>query len=943
MENQDDEDLEREIKKMKEDSCIERLRLKEYNSKNYLTSTLRFSIIEKILTKYLFQDSGNNKDFSLFPLSQKFTQDKTNEAIKFFKGFLDMFIEIFGPESPLYFYNQISREILRILSKDDFSNITKDDYILKLEFLLSWHFENNFYPRTSIFEIIENVNDNIYLSNGITNYFYSVESIYTIEKFIKIFEKQSLCTRIKNDIKLINNFFCSEKIYYFYCEKNNKPKFDCGNFIKYLISQLNTKIEKNKGEKINSIELENYMMMNLFLIDKIVQNYPFYFYKEPELGEIFESLDKFKTFPSPISNYCNRVMENVSNENSFQGISLLNKLRQQFYLDLLDNEVTIINTAKFKYTLVTYSMLWEKERKKDKNSNYFNLIKFMEFLKDKSSGKHNKKLILKEILIKIFISFMFNSPQNFTDEAFKKLYTLYMPNYKSIYDEENYSEIERDKVKPSLEKMFNVIDSGMDKTVIDFAKEINMLSKKIISTAMSSNNPVTHNDEDNIYQSNFFLPLDSMRNYLKPNYTEFKPLLKEENNSEDKIESLNIFDSYVKNFKEIVNTYFKYFLANPKDQTIHNNLIRMRRNFFKNYKINLLIFEEENTINDLIEYLQNIFKTSDNKISDEEFNTFWKLFVNEKKEIIPNFLLYIVPFYERPTSNPFKILTEENTLKNKENYLSEFIANHDYIYKNIIFIPFASSCDEILNHSINNSEATTHDFMWKPDINTMYSPLRKCLNNYLGDSSGIFELDLYKVTINDKIEKIFFKNIEILDVVNEEYKKTIINMTCVDELGIDYINKEKIDLGNNGFDIKIFNLFYKNNVPFNYNMKSNKGWLEMFLDDKYDIDEVDKFCNFQQFLEGNKESKFYDEFNLPTTDIVSRFKNYKIKEIVIKSNSPTMIIRCDDYVDINYNEKINMGKFNKTNSNELNLTIKIEPFCVNDKRYSIPIATFTTI
>ena len=168
-------------------------------------------------------------------------------------------------------------------------------------------------------------------------------------------------------------------------------------------------------------------------------------------------------------------------------------------------------------------------------------------------------------------------------------------------------------------------------------------------------------------------------------------------------------------------------------------------------------------------------------------------------------------------------------------------------------------------------------------------------------------------------------------------------MTCVDELGIDYINKEKIDLGNNGFDIKIFNLFYKNNVPFNYNMKSNKGWLEMFLDDKYDIDEVDKFCNFQQFLEGNKESKFYDEFNLPTTDIVSRFKNYKIKEIVIKSNSPTMIIRCDDYVDINYNEKINMGKFNKTNSNELNLTIKIEHFCVNDKRYSIPIATFTTI
>ena len=119
--------------------------------------------------------------------------------------------------------------------------------------------------------------------------------------------------------------------------------------------------------------------------------------------------------------------------------------------------------------------------------------------------------------------------------------------------------------------------------------------------------------------------------------------------------------------------------------------------------------------------------------------------------------------------------------------------------------------------------------MWKPDINTMYSPLRKCLNNYIGDSSGIFELDLYKVTINDKIEKIFFKNIEILDIVNKMSKQTKITMTCVDELGINFIDKKEIDLGNNDFDMKIFNLFYKNNVPFNYNIKSNKGWLEMWL------------------------------------------------------------------------------------------------------------------
>ena len=932
------------ISKMKEESYVEKFRLKEYNSKNYLISTLRFSIIEKILTKYLFQNSGSNKDFSLFPLYIKFLNDKSKEDIIFFKAFLKMFTEIFGPESPLYFYNQISKEILRIFSLGDLSKINFDDYILKLEFLLAWHFENNFYPRNSIFEIIENVNDNVYLSNGITNYFYSVESIYTIEKFIKIFEKQSLCTRIKKDINLINNFFCSEKILYFYNKRNSIKTLPCGNFIKYLLQQLKAKINKKKNIKINSYELDNYIMMNLFIIEKIIQNYPYYFYKEPELAEIFQSLEIFKTFPSPISNYCNKILENIVNENSFQGITVLNKLRQQYYLDLLDNNITMIDTTKFKYTLVTYSLLWEKERKKEKNCNYFNIEKFLEYLKDKPKGKNNKKLILKEILIKILISYLFNSPQNFTDDTLKKLYSLYMPNYNNVYDEGNKSEIEKDKVKGSLEKMFNAIDSGIDKTVIDFSKEINMLSKKIIAKATSDTKTSSKIKEDNIYQNNFFLPIDSMRNYLKPNYTEFKPLSKVDNKSENNSNILNIFDSYIKNFKDIVNTYFKYFLSTPQDKEINYNLIKMRYNFFENYRINILIFEEENSINDLIENIQNtIFNQLDTKISEQDFNSFWKFFVDEKKEIIPKFLLYIVPFYERSTTNPFKILTEENTLKNKENYLSEFIANHDYIYKNIIFMPFASSCDGDLCNNINNSSETTYDFMRNPDINSKFSPLRKCLNNYLGDSSGIFELDLYKVTINDTIEKVFFKNIEIFDVNNEESQHTKITMKCVDELGIDFREKVVIDLGNNGFDIKIFNLFYKNNVPFNYNMISNKGWLEMFLDDNYDIEEVDKFCNFQQFLEYNKESKFYDEFNLPTTDIESRFKNYKIKEIIIESNSPSMILRCDDYVDINYNEKIDMEAIRKSNPNELCLKIKIEPFRVNDNRYSIPIATFTTI
>ena len=929
-----------ENKKIKEESFIERQRLKEYNSKNYLTCTLRFSIIEKVLTKYLFQNSGTHKDYSLSPLSKDLIKDPDNKSL--FLSFCQMFIEKFGQESPLYFYNQISKELIRLFKTKDLSKIQFDDYILKLEFLLCWHFESNFYPRVSILELIESLNDNIYLSNGITNYIYSIESINTIEHFLEIFEKQSLCTRIEGDLELINNLFCTEKVYYFYCDKMNKKKIMNGNMITYLLQQLNTKIAKNKNSKINSLDIENYIMINLYLIDKILQNYTFYLYKDPELVDVFDSLEKFKTWPSPISIFCNRVLENIINENYFQGISLLNKLRQAYYLDLIDNDITSIETKIFKYTLVIHSKEWEKRHENDKN-NYFDILKFINYLKDKPKNKHNKKLILKEILIKLLITIIFNSDQNFNDDTFKKLYNLYLPNYTSIYDDNNTS-IDNDKVKASLDKLFKVIDVGFDKTINDFNKEINLCAKKIIAS-INSGKIDANKKGDNIYENEFYLPINSMRNYLKPSFTEFNAIYKDDNNNKEEKDIVNIFDSYINNFTKIVNTYFKYFLTTPKDQIVAKNLDTMRKNFFNSYHINILLFEEENTINDLIENLQNkIFNVLDTKISDSDYNNFWKFFVNDKKEVIPKFLLHVVPCYERSTSNPFQLLTEENSLKNKETYLSEFIANHDYIYKNLIFMPFSSACDGPLNNAINKSPEKTTDFMRQPSRSTLFSPLKKILNYYLGDSNGIFNLDLYQVTINDDvIKKVFFKNIEILDIINEGNKQTKLTMTCVDSLGVESKEVKEINIGNN-FDIKIFNLFYKNNVPFTYNMNSNNGWLEMFLDDKYDIEEVDRFCNFQNFLQYNKESKFYEEFILPQTDIETRFTNYKIKNIIIESNSPTIIIRSDDYMDINYGEKISSDTGStKGATNDFKLIIKIEPYLVNDQRYSIPIATFTTI
>lgn len=171
------------------------------------------------------------------------------------------------------------------------------------------------------------------------------------------------------------------------------------------------------------------------------------------------------------------------------------------------------------------------------------------------------------------------------------------------------------------------------------------------------------------------------------------------------------------------------------------------------------------------------------------------MFAENKNEITPKYIIYLVPSYDSNESNPFRILMEDE-LKDYETYLSEYIAKNDYIYKNIIFMPFSSTCDidqnfhqELnnikmeLNTTNNNNE--NNPFEYK-DIKTFYSFLKKPLDIYLGDSNGIFNLDLYKISINENvIEKIFWKNIDIIDKNNDNSRITKLTMTCVDYLGLE--------------------------------------------------------------------------------------------------------------------------------------------------------------
>ena len=141
---------------------------RKYSVDFYLTCPIRFSIFEKILTNYFFQFNQESKDFSLYPLLDSLMEDPKKKSL--FISYLKFYIEMFEEDNPLFFFAELSKEFIRLLKNEDLSMVKFDDYILRIEFLLAWHFENNFFPK-SIFENFECMyNDNIYLQKGITNY-----------------------------------------------------------------------------------------------------------------------------------------------------------------------------------------------------------------------------------------------------------------------------------------------------------------------------------------------------------------------------------------------------------------------------------------------------------------------------------------------------------------------------------------------------------------------------------------------------------------------------------------------------------------------------------------------------------------------------------------------------------------------------------------------------
>jgi hypothetical protein len=322
-----------------------------------------------------------------------------------------------------------------------------------------------------------------------------------------------------------------------------------------------------------------------------------------------------------------------------------------------------------------------------------------------------------------------------------------------------------DNTKACLETLFKIIDVGLDKSYEDFMQDITMIAQPL--TSLDDYSMKTYQLEQT--------PITEYRYFLKPQQYKKKKLIPAVGGKASD-DDFDLYDLYKNNLSFIMDNYFSHLKNNEGEDKANNEDKRIR--LYKSYRVKIVLVEEKDAISNFIENMHNtIYSRNSDKISDDR--AFWSMFVKNNEDVEIKFLVYLVPNYEYSKDHPFKILGKNENAEirkdhnNKnQNLLSEFIANNDNIYKNVIFIPWSAPRDteltEILRpidqpeNILNNSDSKFKT----PNADVVYSFLKEPLDLYLSDARGLFNLNLYQCKIiknhNDLFkEKILWKSAEI--------------------------------------------------------------------------------------------------------------------------------------------------------------------------------------
>jgi hypothetical protein len=461
----------------------------------------------------------------------------------------------------------------------------------------------------------------------------------------------------------------------------------------------------------------------------------------------------------------------------------------------------------------------------------------------KSSSSSNSKfdsdksfLEIKHFLIKVILTVVYNSEETIVLSNLTSIVNKFNLSKKKIETDEEKKETEENvntMTKPEneieirrecLQTILEIIDCGLDKSYSDFQEDLSLISSPLIKTSENSGGGSSA-------ISNW--PITELRDYLKPLYLDKKAMSHDgREDRSGKIQNLNIYKDQKDAFEYIYSEYFQNF-----DPDKLNTV-------YKNYRIKYLMIEDEKAINFFIDHLWEFYNRPSNKLwlkYEEHYGSFWSKFIKEKDDFELNYLVYIVPYTGITNFN----LNDSNKSQLSSS-LSVFLMGNDEIYRKLVYQPWVASKDYIGNTNAsleenNNSSSNSKNEILGPTKEMNFSTLKLPLDLYISEASNIFELKLYKYA-TEKSKGLFWKNMfikfekkseNIIKNKNEDSTTCSIRMYCVDLLGVHYKDQNKNDYTvlnlSNVDEIKIFNMFFRKDQPFNFNNKSNNGWLEVFV------------------------------------------------------------------------------------------------------------------
>ena len=71
----------------------------------------------------------------------------------------------------------------------------------------------------------------------------------------------------------------------------------------------------------------------------------------------------------------------------------------------------------------------------------------------KRNKEHSQKLLLREFVVKLLITILFNSKQKFNNDIFKNIFMIFLYKYKSLYINKNQKKnIEEDNEEDNINK-----------------------------------------------------------------------------------------------------------------------------------------------------------------------------------------------------------------------------------------------------------------------------------------------------------------------------------------------------------------------------------------------------------------------------------------------------------------------------------------------------------